>query len=123
MSAGVLGAAQLACEKLVLDQFWMEVEMDRGMHCFAVRDTLLAQEMGAVEKLPVCEDLDMTQLVTKNRATGEDSVTFLSGGKIRVKERSDAESVEFQEESSVEWICDNRKTCGCDLELVSDRTS
>lgn len=60
---------------------------DTGRHCFSVKDTLQAVDMGPVENLLVWENLGVNRYELRSIETGEETVLHLSK-KEQEEERS-----------------------------------
>mmetsp|Transcript_19227 Transcript_19227/g.39361 ORF Transcript_19227/g.39361 Transcript_19227/m.39361 type:complete len:459 (+) Transcript_19227:329-1705(+) len=126
-SADTLGSVKLMKEKKLLQRYMDEISLDTGKYCFMVEDTLKALDLGAIEDLIVWENLDVNRYVLRNATTGEDKVVHLS------KEQESNETffrdpetgVELEvveKEPMVEWLANNYKSFGCNLEFVTDRS-
>ena len=100
----------------LLERYFGTISEDTGKYCFSVEDTLQALEMGAVEDLILWENLEVNRSVLRNEETGEETVLFLP------KETGVTETI-VKKELLLDWICDNYKSFGCNLELVSDRSA
>mmetsp|Transcript_19937 Transcript_19937/g.41462 ORF Transcript_19937/g.41462 Transcript_19937/m.41462 type:complete len:466 (-) Transcript_19937:33-1430(-) len=127
LSADTLSSVKLVREKKLLQQYFDEISQDTGKYCFMVEDTLQALELGAVENLIIWENLEDSRFVLRNSSTGEESVMILN--KEQEKNDSyfhDAETgVELEvveKESLVEWMAENYKQYGCNLEFITDRS-
>ena len=115
---------------LVMQMLWLyidEIAHDTGMYCFMVDDTLKALELGAVEDLIIWDNLEVTRYVLRNQSTSEESVVHLTKEQedcddyFRDKETG-AELETVERETLVEWMANNYKTFGCNLEFVTDRS-
>eukprot|EP00594_Rhizosolenia_setigera_P013605 CAMPEP_0178972734 /NCGR_PEP_ID=MMETSP0789-20121207/21222_1 /TAXON_ID=3005 /ORGANISM="Rhizosolenia setigera, Strain CCMP 1694" /LENGTH=463 /DNA_ID=CAMNT_0020660303 /DNA_START=159 /DNA_END=1550 /DNA_ORIENTATION=+ len=127
MSADTLGAVKLMKEKKLLQKYMDEISQDTGKYCFMTDDTLKALELGAVEDLIVWENLDIARIVVRNVTTSENTVLHLNPE----QERNDAffhdpetgvELEVIEKEPFVEWLANNYKNFGCNLEFVTDRS-
>ena len=128
LSADTLGEVKLMKEKKLLQVFMDQISQDTGRYCFMVDDTLKALELGAAEDLIIWENLEVTRFVLRNSSTSEESILHLT------KEQEANESffhdketgVELEvveKEEFVEWMAENYKQYGCNLEFVTDRSS
>merc|ERR1712194_872081 len=106
LSADTLGQVKLMKEKKLLQRYMDEISQDTGKYCFVVEDTLKALELGAVENLIVCENLELNRYVLRNSATSDERIVYLNPEK----------------ESMVEWLANHFKDYGCKLEYVTDRS-
>ena len=128
LSADTLGAVKLMKEKKLLQGFMDEISQDTGKYCFMVDDTLKALELGAAEDLIVWENLEVTRFVLRNSSTSEETILHLTKEQeanenfFRDKETG-VELEVVEKESFVEWMAENYKQYGCNLEFVTDRSS
>jgi len=111
-----IGSMTLLHQTQLLQRFMTEVQQDKGRYCFSVDDTVKALEMGAVEKLILYEDLDMTRYEIEDSNTGIKRAVHT---KDEVKVQVDESIIEQQ--SFVTWVCENYKEYGCSLEFVTDQ--
>jgi peptide chain release factor subunit 1 len=126
MSADTLSNVKLMKEKKLLQRYMDEISQDTGKYCFMVEDTLKALELGAVEDLIVWDNLETNRYVLRNTQTGVETVAHLT------KEQEANENffhspdgVELEvvdKEPLVEWMANNYKQFGCNLEFVTDRS-
>lgn len=128
MSADTLSSVKLMKEKKLLQKYMDEISQDTGKYCFMVDDTLKALELGAVEDLIVWDNLDINRFVLRNTSTSEERVVHLS----KEQEQNDnffhdpdtgVELEIIEKEPMVEWMANNYKNFGCNLEFVTDRSS
>jgi peptide chain release factor subunit 1 len=92
-----------------------------------VQDTLQALEMSAVEVLVVWENLTINRLQVRNASTSEESVLHLTPEQERNEAHfHDAETgalLEIIERITlVEWLANNYKNFGANLEFITDRS-
>eukprot|EP00568_Trieres_chinensis_P008393 CAMPEP_0183291148 /NCGR_PEP_ID=MMETSP0160_2-20130417/663_1 /TAXON_ID=2839 ORGANISM="Odontella Sinensis, Strain Grunow 1884" /NCGR_SAMPLE_ID=MMETSP0160_2 /ASSEMBLY_ACC=CAM_ASM_000250 /LENGTH=463 /DNA_ID=CAMNT_0025451907 /DNA_START=63 /DNA_END=1454 /DNA_ORIENTATION=- len=127
LSADTLGSVKLMKEKKLLQKYMDEISQDTGKYCFMVEDTLKALDLGAVEDLIIWENLDVSRHVLRNSVTGVETVAHLN--KEQEADENffhDAETgVELEvveKESLVEWMANNYRNFGCNLEFVTDRS-
>eukprot|EP01147_Barroeca_monosierra_P002962 gene2962-5763_t len=64
-------------EKKLIADYFDEISQDTGKYCFGVQDTMKALELGAVEKLIVWENLDITRFELKNSVKDTITVVYL----------------------------------------------
>lgn len=129
-SAQAIGSEKLLREVRLLDRFQAEISRDTGKYCFSPHDTLQALEMGAVKDLLVWEDLSVHRYVTVNARSREDTVFYFSqeqAEEFLLRKDADESSLGskldiVKKEPLVDWLCDNYKRFGCNLELISDRS-
>lgn len=127
-AADALANVKLLKEKKLLQKYMEEISVDTGKYCFMVDDTLKALDLGAVEELIVWDNLDINRYVLRNQSTSEERVIHLNpeqekddnnfrdpntGGELEV----------IDKEPLVEWMANNYKSFGCNLEFVTDRSS
>ena len=127
LSADALSNVKLMKEKKLLQRYMDEISQDTGKYCFMIDDTLQALDLGAVEDLIIWDNLEINRLVLRNTNTGEEKAIHLT------KEQESQESffrdpvtgVELEtieKEPFVEWMANNYKNFGCNLEFVTDRS-
>lgn len=128
MSADALANVKLMKEKKLLQKYMDEISQDTGKYCFMVEDTLKALELGAVEDLIVWDNLDVNRYVLRNQSTSEETILHLT----KEQEQQDSyfrdsesgtELETVEKEPFVEWLANNYKNYGCNLEFVTDRSS
>jgi|EP00550_Attheya_septentrionalis_P009033 peptide chain release factor subunit 1 len=127
IAAETLGAVKLMKEKKLLQKYMDEISQDTGKYCFMVEDTLKALDLGAVEDLIIWENLEVNRYVVRNTATSEESILHLTAEQeandtfFHDKETG-VELEVVEKESMVEWMANNYKNFGCNLEFVTDRS-
>jgi peptide chain release factor subunit 1 len=91
-----------------------------------VEDTLKALELGAVEDLIVWDNLETNRYVLRNSQTGEETVAHLTkeqeANENLFHDAGGAELEVMEKEPLVEWMANNYKKFGCNLEFVTDRS-
>ena len=128
MSADTLSSVKLMKEKKLLQNYMDEISQETGKYCFMVHDTLRALELGAVEDLIIWDNLEINRFVLRNTSSGEERIVHLT------KEQEQNENVfndpdtgveleVAEKEPMVEWMANNYKNFGCNLEFVTDRSS
>ena len=127
LSADTLGSVKLMKEKKLLQGFMDEISLDTGKDCFMVEDTLKALEIGAAEDLIIWENLEVNRYVLRNASTSEESIVHLTneqeGNETFFKDQETGAELEVVEkESMVEWMANNYKQFGCNLEFVTDKS-
>ncbi|TPX31345.1 hypothetical protein SmJEL517_g05304 [Synchytrium microbalum] len=130
LSTEVLANVKFIQEKKLIQKYFDEISQDTGKYCFGVEDTLEGLKQGAVEILIVWENLDISRHILKNPLTGEEVIKHLT--KEQEKDRShfsgegpdgakfDYEQIEKL--SLLEWLADNYKKFGAELEFVTNRS-
>mmetsp|Transcript_17580 Transcript_17580/g.71120 ORF Transcript_17580/g.71120 Transcript_17580/m.71120 type:complete len:115 (-) Transcript_17580:489-833(-) len=86
-----------------------------------------ALEMGAVETLIIYENLEHPRLTLKNTQTGDEVVKILSPEEALDKAQyvdpeSGAELEVTESEPYVEWLAENYRSFGTQLEFVTNRS-
>lgn len=132
LSSETLGNVKFIQEKKLIGKYFEEISQDTGRICYGIEDTLKALELGAVETLIVFENLEITRWTLKD-STGAEHILHTtkqeeqSGNRDRFKDKSDAATGQEMElvnqESFLEWIAENYKQFGTNLEFVSDRST
>jgi peptide chain release factor subunit 1 len=127
MSADTLSNVKLLKEKKLLQKYMEEISQDTGKYCFMVEDTLKALDLGAVEDLIIWDNLEVNRYVLRNQSTSEETVIHLLPDQERnddhfrdVETGTELETIE--KEPLVEWMANNYKSFGCNLEFVTDRS-
>ncbi|KAJ5414495.1 Eukaryotic peptide chain release factor subunit 1 [Penicillium cosmopolitanum] len=127
LAAETLSNVKFIQEKKLIGAYFEQISQDTGKVCYGVEDTLKAMELGAAEILIVFENLDITRWVLKDAAGTE---TVLHTSKQQEENRElfqDKETgleMEVVDSSSfLEWLAENYKEFGANLEFVSDRSS
>lgn len=119
-SAAALGSAKLLQEKVLLERYMEEMSRGTGKYCLSAKDTLAALEMGAVEDLIVWEGLRTMRYEMVDEETGEEKTVLCSEEEEQPREEGCEVTMK---ELLLDWICDNYKSFGCRLSLVTDRTA
>uniref|UniRef100_A0A6U3TFY8 Eukaryotic peptide chain release factor subunit 1 n=1 Tax=Ditylum brightwellii TaxID=49249 RepID=A0A6U3TFY8_9STRA len=127
LSSDTLGSVKLMKEKKLLQQYMDEISQDTGKFCFMVEDTLKALELGAVEDLIIWENLEVNRYVLRNTSTSEETIVHLTkeqeGNDSFFHDQETGVELEvIEKESMVEWMANNYKQFGCNLEFVTDRS-
>lgn len=114
-------------EKKVISKFFDEIAMDSGLVCFGVEDTMKIVETGAVKKILIYDELPNLRLKLVNSRTGEEMVKYPTPQRLEeLGGYSDSEGNPFdvkENEVLSEWLAENYKQYGTELELVSDRSA
>ena len=127
LSGDTLGSVKLMKEKKLLQRYMDEISQDTGKYCFMVDDTLKALDLGAVEDLIVYENLDINRFELRNQSTGETKVIHLnpdqeSNDSFFHDSETGVELETIEKEPLVEWMANNYKQFGCNLEFVTDKS-
>ena len=127
LSAEALGEVKLVQEKRLLQKYFDEISQDTGKYCFMVDDTLKGLELGAVETLIVWENLNINRIQVRNNSTNEETVLHLTPEQEKNEtyfhdKETGVELEVVDKISLVEWIANNYKQFGCNLEFITNRS-
>jgi len=126
LCAEVLGNVKFIQEKKLISHYFEEISRDTGKYCFGIEDTLQALDLGAVETLIVWENLEILRVQLKNPATGEEKVLHLNKGQDLDAhyrdEKTGAELEVVESISFIEWLANNYKRFGAELEFITNRS-
>ena len=126
-SSETLSNVKLMHEKKVIQKYFEEIAQNTGKYSFMIKDTITALEMSAIDTIIVWEDLNINRITLYNSKSEGNIVLYLTeeqekndkyffdtetGVKLEMKEK-----VNF-----LEWIAENYKSFGANLELVTDRS-
>jgi len=127
LSSDTLSNVKLIHEKKILQKFYEEIAQDTGKYSFMIKDTMLALEMSAIETLIIWEELEINRIILKNPSTNEETILFLSEKEEKNEkyfyDKENNIKLEIKDKVNfVEWIAENYKTFGANLELITDRS-
>ncbi|KAL5614769.1 hypothetical protein BROUX41_004858 [Berkeleyomyces rouxiae] len=128
LSAETLSNVKFIQEKKLIGKYFEEISQDTGRICFGIEDTLKALDLGAVETLIVFENLEVTRWVLKD-STGTNQILHTTkeqeqNDRDKFMDKETGQEMEVAEQSSfLEWIAENYKNYGANLEFVSDRST
>ena len=122
-----MGNVKFVKEKKLIGKYFDEISQDSGRYCFGVKDTLMCLEMGAVEMLVVWENLEVNRHVLVNNQTGDEQIAYLTPEQeqddANFKDKETGAELESTESGSMlEWLANEYKKFGCNLEFVTDRS-
>ncbi|KAJ4791200.1 Eukaryotic peptide chain release factor subunit 1-1 [Rhynchospora pubera] len=125
LSAEILANVKFIQEKKLIGKFFEEISQDTGTYVFGVEDTLKALEIGAVDTLIVCENLDINQYTLRNATIGEIVIKHLSEDEETRNENFidpvTSAQLEVQEIMPLlEWFANEYNRFGCTMEFVTD---
>jgi len=128
MSADTLSNVKLMKEKKLLQRYMDEISQDTGKYCFMVEDTLKALDLGAVEDLIIWDNLEVNRYVLRNQTSAEEHIVHLNPQEEKNDDHfrdpeNGTELEVIEKETLVEWMANNYKSFGCNLEFVTDRSS
>jgi len=127
LSKDTLSNVQFVREKKLLTDYMQEIATDTNKYCFGIRDTMRALEMGSVKTLIVWEELQLLRVEVTNPSTNEKDVLFLSPMEFEKgewkKDKSSGVQLDMTEKMEfLEWLAENYKSFGTELEFVTDRS-
>ena len=128
LAAETLSNVKFIQEKKLIGNYFEQISQDTGKVCYGVEDTLKAMELGAAEILIVYENLDITRWVLKD-STGTEIVLHTTkqqeeNNREMFQDKETGLDMETVDTSSfLEWLAENYKEFGANLEFVSDRSS
>lgn len=127
LSADTLGNVKFVKEKKLIGKFFDEIAQDSGKYCFGVKETLMCLEMGAVETLIIWENMEVNRHVLSNATTGETHIVHLTPEQEKDQKNfkdhdTGAELESIESGSMLEWLANEYKSFGCNLEFVTDRS-
>ena len=127
LSAECLGNVKFIKEKKLIGKYFDEISQDSGKYCFGVKDTLMCLDMGAVETLVVWENLEVNRHVLINNQTQEEHIKMLTpeeeADDSNFKDKETGVELETIEKGSMlEWLANEYKKFGCQLEFITDRS-
>ncbi|CAL5229047.1 g12296 [Coccomyxa viridis] len=127
LSADTLSNVKFVMEKRLISKFFDEISQDTGKFVFGVGDTLQCLEMGAVETLIVWENLEVSRITFRNSVTSEEVTKELSkeqeSNEVHYKDKETGAELEVIEKLPLlEWLANNYKKFGCQLEFVTNKS-
>ncbi|EGD73528.1 eukaryotic peptide chain release factor subunit [Salpingoeca rosetta] len=126
LAAESLADVKFIQEKRLIAQYFDEIAQDTGKYCFGVGDTIKALELGAVEKLIVWENLDVSRFELKNPSTEAITVVHLRPDQEQEKSHfvdPDGTDLEIvSKELLIEWFSEHYKEYGTSLEIITDKS-
>lgn len=129
LAAGTLGTLKYIQEQKLISRFFQEVNVDSAKIVFGVEDTMHMAEMSLVKTLVVWEGCDYTRLLVRTSRPNEaETVVYLKGSAsaLHAATYKDAKSGiegEVQESASLsDWLLENHKRLGMELQFVSDKS-
>jgi len=126
LAGEALADVKFVAEKKLLSTYYTEIAKDTGMYCFGVKDTLIALESSALDRLIVYEELEgerlemrdptndekVTKFYTKEQLQDDNNLKTKDGTPYDIIERIDL----------VEWLATNYTNYGAKLDFVTDRS-
>merc|ERR1711934_106375 len=127
LSAPGLANVKFIQEKKLIQQYFDEISQDTGKYCFGIKDTLHGLELGCVETLLCWEDLAVIRLTLRNNEEDTTIIKHLTPEEEEKPEHfrdtSGAELETIERQSLVEWLCENYKSFGAQLEFVTNKSA
>jgi peptide chain release factor subunit 1 len=127
LSKEALANVKFIREKQLLNDYMQEIAKDTNRYCFGIRDSMRALEMGSIKTLLVWENLELVRFVLKNPNTNETKEMYLTP-----KEGEETDFLNdkksgvtwdiIEQEELLEWLANNYKKYGSQLEFVTDRS-
>ena len=83
--------------------------------------------MSAIDILIVWDNLELNRIVTKNGSTNQEQILFLNSKqeqdeKYFIDSESEVPLEIIDKQNIVDWLSENYKTFGVNLQFISDRT-
>ena len=126
LSAETLANVKFVQEKKLLEAYFEEISQDTGKFCYGIEDTLKALDLGSCEKIIVYENLNTIRYTLKD-IEGEEVVAHvnpeLPDKSWQLDKKTGTEMEIVKEESFLEWLAENYKNYGAELEFVTDKSS
>jgi len=127
LAAEVLSNVKFIQEKKLIGHYFEEIAKDTGKYCFGIQDTLQSLALGAAETLIVWENLETMRYVLKNNSTGEEKELHLTKEEERDQrffrdEKTGAELETIESMPFIEWLANNYKRFGAQLEFITNRS-
>eukprot|EP00884_Botryococcus_braunii_P001701 jgi/Botrbrau1/11531/Bobra.0393s0010.1 len=131
LSADTLANVKFVQEKRLISKFFDEISQDTGKFVFGIKDTLACLEMGAVEVLIVWEDLQASRYILRKKGETDESnveVKVLTAEQAEDKDthfkdpETGVELEEVEKKPLLEWLAENYKKFGCQLEFVTNKS-
>lgn len=113
-------------EKALLQAYFDEIGQDTGKYVFGVHDTMIALESGAVHKLILWENLEITRYELQNPSTEAVTIKYLTPAQEKDTTNFLDKGVELNvlsKELLTDWFVLNYKRFGCSLHFVTNRSS
>lgn len=103
-----------------------EISLDTNKYCFMINDTIKALEMSALETLIIWENLNINCVKVLDKSTNNEDTLFLTPKQEendKILQKEDGTQLKIIERTNmVEWIAENYKKYGVNLEIVTDKT-
>ncbi|SCU88893.1 LAFA_0E15126g1_1 [Lachancea sp. 'fantastica'] len=125
-SAEALANVKFIQEKKLITSYFDEISQDTGKFCYGIDDTLKALDLGAVETLIIFENLETIRYIFHDSEDNE-IIRFAEPEQedksYSIDKATGLEMEVVEEQPLVEWLAENYKNYGANLEFVTDRSS
>jgi len=120
-----LKGVSLMNQKKLMAKFFSEISQDTGRYCFGIKDTMNALEGGAVDNLIVWDQCDIMRYKVIDPSTGKEEIIYTQGSIPPPIEREGEKSQKeiLDQELLLDWLVENYKEFGCQLEIIQDSTA
>lgn len=122
LSSECLTDLKFVKEKKLLSEYFENIAKETDKICYGLKDVFYALETGAVETLIIWEDIPYKRYVMKTKNEDEEYIKFLTPEDEENKENFLGLKTE-QCDSLADWFAENYKQFGCNLEIISDKTT
>lgn len=126
LSAEALANVKFIQEKKLITAYFDEISQDTGKFCYGVEDTMKALDLGAVETLIIYENLETMRYVYKDGEEKEIVVEVnpnLPDKSYSIDKVTGQEMDLVSEQLLIEWLAENYKSYGANLEFISDKST
>jgi len=126
LAGEALADVKFVAEKKLLSTYYTEIAKDTGMYCFGVKDTMIALESSALQRLIVFEELEGERLEMRDPSTDEHITKFYTKEQLRDDNNlKNKEGIAYDIQDRidlVEWLATNYTNYGAKLDFVTDRS-
>ncbi|BAO39689.1 Eukaryotic peptide chain release factor subunit 1 [Kluyveromyces marxianus] len=126
LSAEALANVKFIQEKKLITDYFDQISQDTGKYCYGIDDTLKALDLGAVETLIVFENLETIRYVFKD-SEDKEVLKFVEPNtedkSYSLDKTTGAEMDLVSEQPLIEWLAENYKNYGANLEFITDKSS
>lgn len=126
LSAEALANVKFIQEKKLITEYFDQISQDTGKYCYGIEDTLKALDLGAVEILVVFENLETIRYVYRD-SEDKEVLKFVEPEEqdksYSLDKTTGAEMDLVSEQPLIEWLAENYKNYGANLEFITDKSS
>ncbi|CAH01552.1 translation termination factor eRF1 [Kluyveromyces lactis] len=126
LSAEALANVKFIQEKKLITEYFDQISQDTGKYCYGIEDTLKALDLGAVEILIVFENLETIRYVYRD-SEDKEVLKFVEPEEqdksYSLDKTTGAEMDLVSEQPLIEWLAENYKNYGANLEFITDKSS